>query len=219
MKYHTIITCINFVDYLEFVYHYNKDIIHNISILSSTTDKLTKKFCLDNNIFLYQTDTFFKNNNPINRAAATNEFLLCHKERLKNDDWILFTDADIIFTDPIHRIKTLLNKNIISNNNVVSCPRKIYIDHANYPDGKHTIENIGFFGYFQFFHKSTILPELENNIAPLPENIDVSKHDMFFVSKYWQTRPDKKIYLPDVYAIHCGSIGTHWQGRKYDKKL
>jgi hypothetical protein len=194
MNYHTIITCINFIDYLEFVYHYNKHIIHNISILSSTTDKLTEKFCLDNNIFLYQTDTFFKNNNPINRAAATNEFLLCHKERLKNDDWILFTDADIIFVDPINRIKTLLNKHIFSENNIISCPRKIYTDHTNYPDGEYTIENVGFFGYFQFFHKSIILPELENNIAPLPENIDVSQHDMHFVSKYWQTQPDKKIY-------------------------
>lgn len=215
MKYHTIITCINFVDYLEFVYLHNKDIIDSLSILSSTTDKSTKNFCLENNIFLYQTDTFFKNNNPLNRAAATNEFLLTHQDRLKDDDWILFTDADIIFTDPINRIRSLLDKNLLDEKNIVSCARKIYTDHTIYPNGKHTIEDIGFFGYFQFFHKNIIMNELKNNISPLPENIDVSQHDMNFVSKYWHKQQQKKIYLRDVYAVHCGLIGTHWQGRKY----
>ena len=217
LNYHTIITCINFTDYLEFVYSYNKDIIHNLSILSSTSDKDTEKFCLNNNIFLYQTDIFFKNNNPINRAAATNEFLLTYPQRFQNDDWILFTDADIIFKDPINRIKSLLDDKLINESNIVSCPRKIYNNHTDYPNGDNTVENIGFFGYFQFFHKNILIPELQNNKYPLPENIDVSQHDMMFVSKYWQNKPNKKIYLPDVYAIHCGLIGTHWQGRKHDR--
>jgi hypothetical protein len=219
MKYHTIITCINFVDYLEFVYSYNKTVIDKLSILSSTTDKKTEKFCFDNNIFLYQTDTFFKNNNPLNRAAATNEFLLKHQERIQDDEWILFTDADIIFVDPIRIIKVLVDQMKLNKNNVVSCPRKIYNDINNYPHGYSTIENIGFFGYFQFFHKDIIMPELKQNTAPLPENIDVSQHDMKFISKYWDNIPQNKIYLPDVYAVHCGLIGTHWQGRTYDTKI
>jgi hypothetical protein len=216
MNYHTIITCINFVDYLEFVYRYNKDIIQNISILSSTTDKLTEKFCLNNNIFLYQTDTFFKNNNPINRAAATNEFLLNQTERLNYDDWILFADADIIFVDPIVRIKTLIKKSLISIDSIVSCPRKIFYNTTNYSENKFVVENAGFLGYFQFFHKNIIMPEINNKKAPLPENIDVSKHDEAFVSKYWGKQPSKKIYLQEQYAIHFGFTGTHWRGRKYN---
>ena len=217
MKYHTIITCINFTDYLEFVYQYNKHVINNISILSSTTDHSTIEFCTKNNIFLYTTDIFFKDNNPINRAAATNEFLLNNQQRIKNDEWILFTDADIIFTEPILRISNLVNESLITKDNIISCPRKIYNDHTDYPHGPYTIENIGFFGYFQFFHKDIIINEILNGISPLPEHTDVSVHDMKFVDKYWGSRPDKRVYLPDSYAIHCGKIGTHWQGRKYDK--
>lgn len=212
IKYHTIITCINFSDYLKFVYEYNKPVINNLTILSSYTDTLTENFCLKNNIFLYQTDTFFKNNNPINRSAATNEFLLNHTSRLQNDEWILFTDADIIFDEPIHRIEQLINQNLLNDRSMVSCPRKIYRDINDYPNGHYTIENIGFFGYFQFFHKNLIMSDINKNVAPLPEHSDVSQHDIKFVNKY----KTEKIYLSDCYAVHCGDIGIHWKGRKYN---
>lgn len=217
MKYHTIITCINFTDYLEFVYQYNKSIINNLSILSCSTDYATKNFCNRHDIFLYTTDIFFKNNNPINRAAATNEFLLNNPQRLKNDDWILFTDADIIFTEPISYISNLVNKSLITEDNIISCPRRIYNNHIDYPHGPSVIEDIGFFGYFQFFHKNIVMKDILRGSPPLPEHTDVSQHDMKFVNKYWGSRPEKKVYLPNAYAVHCGKIGTHWQGRKYDK--
>ena len=215
MRYHTIITCINFTDYLEFVYQYNKPIINNLSILSSTTDHATKEFCARYNIFLYTTDTFFKNGNAINRAAATNEFLLNNQQRIENDDWILFTDADIIFTEPILRISDLINESSVANDNIISCPRKIYDNYIDYPHSANTIENIGFFGYFQFFHKDIFIKDILNGVSPLPEHEDVSQHDISFVRKYWGSRLDKKMCLPDSYAVHCGKAGIHWKGRKY----
>lgn len=216
MNFHTIITCINFTDYLRFVYPYNSRVLKNLTILSSTTDKETQQFCVDNNIDLYQTDTFFKNNHFINRAAATNEFLLNHYDKINQDEWILFTDADIIFTEPVLRLQKLIGDSMISKDGVVSCPRKIYKNYKDYPNGNYTIENIGFFGYFQFFNKQIIMPEILHGIAPLPEHTDVSQHDLKFINKYWSDQPNKKIYLKDYYAVHCGCIGKHWKGRQYD---
>lgn len=213
MKFHTIITCVNFTDYLEFVYQYNKAIINNISIISSTTDEYTKKFCIQNNIFLYQTDSFFKNNNPFNKAASINDFLLNNYTRLEEDDWILLTDADIIFTDPIIEIDKLIDNSLISEEHIVSCPRKIFHNHINYPNGSYNIENIGFFGYFQFFNKHIIMPEILNGKSPIPENIDASIYDIKFIDKYWNHKDHKKLYLSNYYAIHCGFTGTHWKGR------
>lgn len=214
MNFHTIVTCINFVDYLEFTYTYNKKVLQNLTILSSTSDKSTEEFCDKNNIYLYQTDIFFKNNNPINRAAATNEFLLKQYQRIQNDEWILFCDADTIITQPVSSIEKLMDHSI-PNTKIISCPRKIYVDYSDYPDGSYFVEDIGFFGYFQFFHKQVIMSEILKGVPPLPEYSDVSQHDIKFVNKYWPSK-EQRIYLSDCHAIHCGNIGKHWQGRKYD---
>jgi len=214
MRYHTVITCVNFSDYLESVYPHNKSVIQNLSILSSTTDNATKNFCINNNIYLYQTDIFFADNNPINRAAAMNEFFLTCTDRLNNDEWILFTDADTIFAQPMECIISLDNIQALDANQIISCPRKIYKDSSNYPDGDYTLERGKFLGYFQFFHKNIIMPEILAGIKPFYESENVSRHDIEFVNKYWGDNENNKLFLSDCYAIHYGQTGIYWRGRQ-----
>lgn len=216
LNYHTIIVCADYVDMLQITYPYNKNSLENISIISSFYDSDTAEFCNKNGIFLYQTNDFYKNGNSFNKAAAMNSFLLnCYKNRLQNDEWILFTDADIIFTDPIEYIKTLI-KNTKDNYEVkvFSCPRIVYKDEqalVNNERDKEQNFNINYCGYFQFFHKSIILNKLDDGIAPIPEYHNASTYDLGFIDIYFPNGENKCAVRKN--AIHVGQCGRDWDGK------
>lgn len=215
LYYHTIITCVNFSDYLEFTYKYNKDVLENITIISDHKDKSTAKFCKANNISLYQTEAFYKNDSVFNKAGAINCFLINNINCIEKDKWILFTDADTMISDPINQIKKLKSENYLHYRQLISCPRKIYYDIDAFHNNKYFIEDVGFYGYFQFFHKDMIMPRILKGEAPIPEYKDASVYDILFVQKYWKFLQEHKIYLDGCYATHIGEIRKHWKGRIY----
>lgn len=216
LNYHTIIVCVNYVDYLSTVYPYNKNVIENISIVSSYDDIETERFCKTNNLFLHKTDAFYRNGDTFNKAGAINDFLLTnYQNRLKNDEWILFADADIIFDECIEKIKFTIQKTKDNyHKKIFSCPRIVCNDEQDYLNetfhNREQSYDVNFWGYFQFFNKNTILSQLDNGIKPIPEFYNASIYDINFVQTYfWE---ENKVIIRQP-VIHIGECGKNWNGR------
>jgi hypothetical protein len=205
----TIVTvCVNYLDFLEPAYEQNKLVLsnHYYWVITSSADFKTQEFCQKNNIKYYITDSFYKNGNPFNKGAAINSLFLesdQFKACLNNSDWVLMIDSDII-------VKSLLDiawDFHKDKNCLYSCGRKIYNTKNDYLNKKYIQGGCHFLGYFQLFHKDTILFYTDRNQGFLYEFRNGSYYDCEFAKRF----ECQKCLPEDV--DHIGPAYLNWDGR------
>jgi hypothetical protein len=223
----TITVCVDYSDIFEICIKRNISSIKNWFVITSSKDKNTQELCKKYNLYCCITDIFYANNCVFNKAAALNSLLkfLQNKGELNNFDWILSLDADIILNDCLdnfissslkNSVHEVIVNNVSKNLNIYdlfySCQRKIFNTQNDFISNNGYLENIDFIGYFQLFHKSKILNDLQNNQNIFPEFPTACRYDDAFKYKYW---PDRKEYAQIRGLVyHLGPIATNWEGRK-----
>jgi hypothetical protein len=227
MKLITITVCVDYSDILELCIQKNRKSLENWFVITSSNDTKTKDLCKKYSINCFVTDVFYDKGCIFNKAAAMNELLyvLQNNKTLDYFEWVLLLDADIILNDSIDKIISHYNVNklhhsivqpIPKNYNIedlfYSCQRKIFNSQNDFINNNGYLENIDFIGYFQLFHKSKILNDLQNNQNIFPEFPTACRYDDAFKYKYW---PDRHTYAEiNSIVYHLGPIATNWEGRK-----
>jgi hypothetical protein len=221
---------VNYIDYLELTYKYNKNFIDNKNyhIITSNKDIITKNFCFKNKINCWTTDIFYYKNSFFNKGAVLNSFFENIKTIPKifnNLDWILLLDSDIIINKNIQKIKFCIENNCMSalcnsyvdsesiKDYLYSCRRRVFLSKEDLENGLYyeTEPKVEFIGYFQLFHISKIKKDLDSNKIIFNEYSDASEYDSNFRDKYWRKKEMKPL---NFYVDHLGPIANNWAGRK-----
>ena len=210
-----VLTCVNYSDLL--VISLRENIKHiepkYITVVTDINDNLTKKVCEVFGVNCVVTDRFYEDDAVFNKGKGINEGI----KSLNNPEWILLTDADIIF--PSNFIEDL-SKKTFDSSKLYSASRylcRTYKTYLKYKaenieleemDGMNRCMPIGYFQLFSYNHhsltdKRKIYPEQSN---------DASWSDMLFGDKFQQ-----KSCIESVKLIHLGIESRNWKGRKTER--
>lgn len=209
---HIIMTCVNYSDFLVISLAENTKIIDPkfITVITDSNDKLTQEVCRVYGVNCVITDRFYEDNAVFNKGKAINEGI----KTIQNPDWILITDADIVFPSDF---MSILNNKTVNKNKLYAASRYLCNTYEKYEkyknkkislnqlDGVHQCPPVGYFQLFSYDNlgltdKQTIYPEISK---------DASWSDMLFADKF----PQKEC-IADIKLIHLGPDGQNWKGRK-----
>ena len=114
MNIKAVTVAVNYVDLLDYTWTRNKKELSSMCVVTDTEDRLTANFCEKNNLDIFRTDDFYKEESTFNKAAALNSFFANNIDPNK-DEWILLLDSDIVLNNSISTIKEYFaNKNLDS---------------------------------------------------------------------------------------------------------
>lgn len=223
-----ISVCVNYTDYFSYTFAFNRKyplLEENLTIITTTQDEVTEKYCDNNNISIYQTNIFYKKGKtpshhkvnheakPFNKAAAINEYLSVID--FNSFAWVLLLDADIILNNVVYdNIKKIIySRNQEHYNTLYGASRRVYDSVTNHRNQLYQRRNkCNYYGFFQMFslYNSKINYRLSNELPLLIEYNDASTYDIEFANtmNYF----DKKLSVGEV--DHIGLDGIHWQGRE-----
>lgn len=130
----TIAIAVNYLDLLSYTWDKNQKELEDYTVITDSKDTDTHKFCNDNGINLFVTDSFYSNNNKFSKSNALNDFFASLKPEDLN--WILLLDADIVLNNTISIIKRhyknqTLDSIIIPNDISVGNGIPLYIGSRN----------------------------------------------------------------------------------------
>ena len=207
-----VMTCVNYNDFLIVSLTENIKIINpkSITVVTDLNDILTKQICDIFGVNCVQTDRFYENGAVFNKGKGLNEGI----KSISDPDWIIMTDADIVF--PPNFI-SILNNKFVDTNKLYSTSRYLCRNYTTLEkyrnneitlsemDGVHHCPPVGYFQMFNYNHpnltdKNLIYPEVSN---------DASWSDMLFADKF----PQKECILT-FKLIHLGEDSQNWKGRK-----
>jgi hypothetical protein len=207
-----VLTCVNYSDYLvvalmENIKHINPKFI---TVVTDSKDELTKRVCDVFGVNCVVTDVFYAGGAAFNKGRAINEGI----KSLKNPEWILLTDADIVFPD---KFLDDLNKRKYDSNKLYAASR--YTCNTYNKFLKYRSENIELtemdtlnrctpVGYFQLFSINHYSITNRNKVYP-EKSDDASWSDMLFSDKF----PQKEC-LDWIKLVHLGIDSRNWKGRK-----
>jgi hypothetical protein len=165
-----VIVSVNYNDLLLVSLQHNSKIFENITIVTSSDDILCQKICQKFGVNCVITDVMYEDNAIFNKGKAINEGI----KSLKNPDFVLLIDADIIVKEKININE--LNKNVLYSSDRWIC--KSYNLYNQWQERNLNIEKIGRnegdkgIGFFQLFNISNSnidrekpYPEMSNNAA------------------------------------------------------
>ena len=223
-----LLVSVNYNDYLEISLSHNNKHFQKFVVVTTTSDTKCQQICssYSNVVCVVVSDDVLKTNNRVfNKGALLNkgfEYL----DSIGWSQWVVITDADIIFPD---NITELILKQIPLRNILYSMYRKHLHTFESYKkyfdehdstclqDGG-TLETCGWpiaIGYCQIF-RYTI------NKYRYDEYNDADNSDLRFI-KYFSTQdrwyPDspavKLLSNQDTdFVIHIGETKINWKGRK-----
>jgi glycosyltransferase involved in cell wall biosynthesis len=202
-KLDVVIVSVNYNDLLLVSLQHNSKIFDNITVVTSNDDLLCQKICQKFGVNYVITDVMYDENAIFNKGKAINEGV----KSLKDPDFILLIDADIVIKDKIDVNE--LNENILYSSDRWIC--KSYNLYNQWQEGTLTIEKIGRnegdkgIGFFQLFNisnsnidKEKPYPEMSNNAAWS----DLVFRDKFVI----RNKVENTI-------IHLGDPYKNWDGR------
>jgi hypothetical protein len=212
-----VLTCVNYSDFLVLSLAENVKIIDPkfITVVTDSSDILTKKLCETFGVNCVVTDRFYDDGAVFNKGKAINEGI----NSLVNPEWILLTDADIIFPADF---LTILNEKTVNVEKLYAASRymcRSYDTYLKYKENTIALSEIGGVhrcppvGYFQLFSYGNTGLTDKNKIYP-ENSIDASWSDMLFADKF----PQKEC-LPNMKLIHLGDDSKNWKGRKTQRFL
>jgi len=212
---HIVVTCVNYSDFLIISLSENIKIIDpkHIIVVTDSQDTLTKQICNTFGVNCVITNRFYEDGAVFNKGKGINDGI----NSIVDPDWILITDADIVFpTD----LLDILNKKRINTNKLYAATRYLCHSYAKYQkyknndisltelDGIHHCPPVGYFQLFSYNH-----PNLTDKNSIYPENsIDASWSDMLFADKF----PQKEC-LQNIKLLHLGEDSKNWKGRKTER--
>jgi hypothetical protein len=234
MKFLEAVTvCVNYADILRVTIPFNKSLIDNWVIVTSTQDKETFDVCKYYGVTCIMTDKFFDNGAPFNKAKGINEGL----KKLTQIDWMLHLDADIILPanfrqickddqlqkDAIYGIDRI---NVIGDEELfrLFITKNSQIKQWTYLNQKTEYEpafrlhnlNSGYnvIGFFQLWHSNY----LKNNLKYPENHTSAARTDVGF-QQQWNL--DKRLLYPGIIGYHIMTEalpkGYDWNGRKSKK--
>ena len=202
-KLDVVIVSVNYNDLLLVSLQHNSKIFDNITVVTSSDDILCQKICQKFGVNCVITDVMYEDNAIFNKGKAINEGI----KSLKNPDFVLLIDADIVIKDKIDVNE--LNENILYSSDRWIC--KSYNLYNQWQEGTLTIEKIGRnegdkgIGFFQLFNisnsnidKEKPYPEMSNNAAWS----DLVFRDKFVIRNKIENT-----------IIHLGDPYKNWDGR------
>lgn len=208
-KIDVIIVSVNYNDYLAISLKENVKIFNNITVVTSTQDILCQKICEKFSVNCIVTDVMYDEGATFNKGKAINEGI----RSIKNPDFILLIDADIIVKNPIS-LDPLKDDTLYTSSRYIIKSYSLLQDYLN---SKSNIEDaathesdkgIGFFQMFNINHhsidKNQVYPEFSN---------DASWDDLLFRDKF----PKRETVQNTI--LHLGDPSINWKGRKTSRFL
>lgn len=214
-----VMVCVNYGDFLKITLPLNKSHFDEIIVVTSHNDDITKKICSENSIRYVETNRMYESeNDAFNKGKAINEGI----KNLKHNDWLVITDADMVFPDDTKKIlNSIDNKNNIYGISRYICPTKNEFDDYyktktipnNWKHQKKLI-NIGV-GFFQManFNCDIMKNKTKNSSWYSEKWGHCGRSDRSF----WRSWPDSnRSVIKNLFGIHLGDDGmaTNWFGRK-----
>jgi len=208
-----IITCVNYSDFLILSLKENIKLGFPITVITSERDPLTIKLCKEFDVNYVITEDFFEDGAVFNKGKGINAGI----NQLKNPEWILHLDADIVLPEDF---TTIISNKALSTKKLYSATRYMcytFDKYQKFLDGKiklHQMDAVHMcppVGYFQLFHYTH--PNLKDKEKIYPERSkDASWSDLLFADKF----PEKEC-LKNIRTIHLGYDGQNWKGRKTER--
>ena len=224
-----IIVCVNYSDILKFTIEENLSIIKNIIIVTDSNDIQTHELCKKHDIKYLVTNVFYQNEKPclnsyselfkfqwwyklyqyyktfftkkkvFNKAKAINYAI----KTVKNKDWILLLDADIIISNQFSKVfKKDLDKDCLyGTHRFVYKTKKDWVNKEN-----AILDRWKFMGFFQLFNKTS--KYFTKNYYGYDEQFNYANSSDYFFMKKWIKK--KLLNFP---VIHLGETEVNWNGR------
>ena len=222
-----VTVCVNYSDYLKLSIN-NRQYLDDWVIVTSAEDHATIELCERENIRCTISNRLYQNGDVFNKAKALNDGFAA----IKNPDWLLSLDADILLPNDFRNIRRFLfNKEYL-----YGIPRytSTLYKLREYLQGK-----IGFpvlermpimpmilkgdwgtnriIGYFQLFHYSQVNPQC---IFPECYNDDVGNcnNAAFYDDVFSSYFINRQMYIEEIKAVHLPhDLVGNWNGRKSSK--
>jgi len=233
MKPIAITVCVNYSDFLAWSALVNHGLFKEWYVCTTPDDKDTIDIC--NNYGLKPVFCDFQENGKFNKFKGINKAL----ELIKENDWVLFLDADILF-HPI--TKRVFSEFSFNKQNIYGCDRinfydvkelLTYIDNPSnlvnnnwlinleeYKVGSRICQFYGqhgdngkFDGWNPLGFFQLAHKDYFDSYPYLEEN-EYDHADLLF-SKLWHR--SRRVLIPEIVAIHIASEnvwGQNWGGRK-----
>lgn len=228
MKIEAVIVCKNYSDFLEHTLPENLQHLDRIVVVTHPDDKRTQNLCSKYGVDCYPTEVMHDDNDAFNKGRAINLGL----SHLRNEDWVLHIDADIVLP---HRFRFMLKMAKLNQNTLYGADRlnvKTYehwiaakhktvpqfhwrclvVPHGEFNIGSRLVHmEYGYcpIGYFQLWHSTA------HKKYPIV-NGSAEHSDVMFAVQF--NRPNR-VLLPELFVYHLdseggGAMGTNWTGRK-----
>jgi hypothetical protein len=215
MKLECVLVCVNYSDYLSCVLPQNKKHFDNIIIVTTEKDKATINLCKEHGIEPVLTNRLYEGGAKFNKGKAVNDGI----KKLKFNDWVLITDADMLMTN---NFRERLNSQNLDTESIYGthrymCPTnedwKKFNETKVIGDGwvlqKHRLA-IGV-GFFQLVNTNSIIMRRLNPKWYSEDYGHAGRSDRVFLRNW----PDKLRHNLRYDVIHLGSdeLGKNWNGR------
>jgi GTP:adenosylcobinamide-phosphate guanylyltransferase len=199
-----VIVSVNYNDLVLVSLMNNVKIFDNITIVTSSEDKMCQQICKKFGVKCVVTDSMYDSGAKFNRGKAINEGI----KSLNDPDYILIIDADIVVKNKINLES--LNEDYLYTSDRWIC--KSYGLYKQWRNGNIELNKIGSnesdkgIGFFQLFNinnknidKSKPYPETSN---------DAAFDDLLFRDKFVN-----RTKIEENVIIHLGDPYINWSGR------
>lgn len=230
----TVISCVNYTDYLAHTLPNNKNQFDDLIVVTDTKDKKTPELCEYHNVKCIQTDLYYQDGGSFNRGAAVNYAI----QEFTKQNWVLHLDADIVLPPNTKEILDTipLQKQKLYTIDRLMCPSyeswMRFVSVSQKRSGGILLESlVGFPMGIRIFGYDDLEPEWlpigffqlwnpnGSGIYDYPtESSSCSVSDILHSRKF--SRENREL-IPEIIGIHLDSegletneIGRDWNGRK-----
>lgn len=209
-----VMVCVNYSDFLEITLPWNIQHWDKVVVVTSSKDHRTAEIARKYGALVVISDSYQSRGATLNKGAMLN----AGASALDRDDWMMFTDADILLPPDFRKIfdQHVWNPGTLYYATRLTTPSPPLSWIAEYKKNPSIADSLhpsnpfadqGPWGYFQLFHTSA------RSLRPYSESFlsagGVDKHFM----EQWP--PDKR-HLTDFEVVHIdhGPHTTNWRGRR-----
>lgn len=221
-----IMVCVDYADLLALTLPYNKHHFHEIMVVTTPHDKMTKVVCEKHGAKVFETDAFYRDSAVFNKWRALEEGL----DAFGRTGWMCIMDADVLWPketgcweQKFGHLYTPRRRMLEDIGFVVSKARHALaagntwnqicdnglaiIEEARWNDHPRHRVDFEWSGYTQLFHAEDPV------LGPAPwHQIDwthAGGADSFFQAKWHGSKKQRPLW--DV--LHLGPAGKNWFGR------
>jgi len=224
-KVEAVMVCVGYSDMLSWTLRLNRHQFDNIAVVTSSTDIATQAVAKKNGARLVISDRYVEDGAPFNKGKMLNDGL----RALDLDDWVLFTDSDMIFPDGLTRRlrQRALHRDCLYYATRVDAPEsrldEWLSDYTRDPD---LINRLPFdrpgrnrmpWGYFQLVNMSA--QTLRHRTSHVYDESFHTAGDVDY--EFQEMWPERlRILLPEL-TVHIphGKERTNWRGRRSPQHL